>query len=273
MSSVSSSELPRGSTLAAALTTQCRVIQALLMRESAARYGEHKLGFAWSIVEPAAFVAIFVAFRAAISPGDISGMAAIAFMVTGFVPFIMFRNMMSRMQSAISANRRLLSFPQVTTFDVAVSRGLLEVAIGLTVLCVMLTVTHLHFEPLQIERPLDVLAAIAMLAMLGFGMGFLFATLAPLWPSLQQFTSVMLGRPLFFTSGLFFTADSIPEPFRGWLLYNPILHMIEMLRSAFFREFESTHASPAYAIGWAFGALAFGLLVHQALKRRAVIGI
>jgi hypothetical protein len=44
--------------------------------------------------------------------------------------------------------------------------------------------------------------------------------------------------------------------------------MIEMLRSAFFIEFDSRYADPGYASGFAVSAVAFGLLMQRALNRK-----
>ena len=117
------------------------------------------------------------------------------------------------------------------------------------------------------------LAACLLLMTFGTGFGFLFAALTPIVPSTRQIATGLLGRPLFFSSGLFFTAESVPAPLRDWLLYNPLLHMLELLRSAFFHEFESPYGDWSYAVLWAVGAFAFGLLAHQALRRRAIVGL
>jgi capsular polysaccharide transport system permease protein len=102
-------------------------------------------------------------------------------------------------------------------------------------------------------------------------MGFLFASLEPMVPSVKQLSSQVLGRPLYFSSGLFFSADSIPAPVLHYLLYNPILHMIELVRGEFFYGFETNHGSWMYASAWSFGALALGLVAHQAMHKKAIV--
>ncbi len=247
---------------------------ALVLRETLSRYGQHKLGFLWALVEPIVMVGVFASVMGAIRGGDPGGIPIVLFMITGFVPFMMFRDPMNQMQGAIVSNRSLIGFPQVTTFDVIVARSVLECAILSMVFPVILILAQVVLgHSIRVENPLGVLAACALLMTLGTGIGFLFAALAPVMPSSRQVSTALLGRPLFFSSGLFFTAESLPPTIREWLLWNPILHMLELLRSAFFYEFESTHASWHYATVWAVGALAFGMLVHQALRRRAIVGL
>ena len=132
---------------------------------------------------------------------------------------------------------------------------------------------HLAGFSINVQRPLEVLAGCGLLATLGLGAGFMFASITPILPSLRQLTSAFLGRPLFLSSGLFFTAESIPSEIRQYLLYNPIMHILELIRSAFFYEFETTHGSWHYAIAWSVGALAMGLITHQALRKKAIVGL
>ena len=195
------------------------------------------------------------------------------FMITGFVPFMLFRECMNQLQGSIKQNKSLLGFPQVTTFDVIAARALLEVAVLSTVFAVMITGAHIIGLEVRVQNPLGVMAALALLALFGTGIGFSLACIVPLIPSLGQLMNVVFARPLFYASGLFFTADSIPHPYLDYILLNPLLHMIELLRSSFFYSFETTHASWRYAVEATFVSLASGLIVHQALKRRAIIGL
>ena len=175
------------------------------------------------------------------------------------------------MQGAIGQSRSLLTFPQVTTFDVILARGILQILVTFFVLGFLLYLAFLAGFDVKVERPLGVLMVCGLLCVLGLGMGFLFASLEPLIPSIKQFGAQVFGRPLYFSSGLFFSADTLPGPIRDVLLYNPVLHMIELVRGEFFYEFETSYGSWAYASIWAFGAFAVGLTVHQAVRKRAVI--
>lgn len=201
------------------------------------------------------------------------GMPIVTFMITGFVPFTLFRDTMTQCQGAIQQNNTLMAFPQVTTFDVILARGLLEFAVLMSVFVILLLGATALGVDTQIDKPLGVLAACLTLSVFGIGLGFALATISPLIPSTRQFVTAILGRPLFLASGLFYTAESLPPAVRDVLLWNPVLHMIELGRSAYFVQFDSQHASWAYALSWSFGSLAFGLLVHQAVRRRAIVGL
>lgn len=256
-----------------ALETQCRVIHALILRETMSRYGVQKIGFLWALLEPVFMVTLIVGFMSLARSDSPGGMPLVPFMITGFIPFFMFRNTMNQLKSAISSSRSLLGYPQVTTFDVIVARVVLEGGVLLLVFAVVLTMAHLLGYDYRIENPLGVLVICLALMALGSGLGFVLAAVTPIIPSVGQVAALIMGRPLFVTSGLFFTAGSIPDPYRTWLLFNPILHLLELMRSYFFYEFESAYASWTYAGSWVVGTLVFGMLTHQALRRRAIVGL
>ncbi len=256
-----------------AVRTQARVIRALVLRETMTRYGEHKIGFLWAFFEPLLLITIVSLIFSAMGNDIAGGMPIVTFMITGFVPFTLFRDTMTQCQGAIQQNNTLMAFPQVTTFDVILARGLLEFAVLLSVFVILLLGATALGVDTQIDKPLGVLAACLTLSVFGIGLGFALATISPLIPSTRQFVTAILGRPLFLASGLFYTAESLPTAVRDVLLWNPVLHMIELGRSAYFVQFDSQYASWAYALSWSFGSLAFGLLVHQAVRRRAIVGL
>ena len=256
-----------------ALVVHGRVLNALVLREAKTRYGEHKLGFVWAFLEPILMVGVMYLIFSAMRSHMGGGIHIALFMISGFVPFMMFRDTMTQSQGAISQNTSLLGFPQVTTYDLILARALLEVSVLLVVFGVMMMASGLMGLDVRCENPLGVLAACGLFWVLGLGFGFIFASLVPIIPSMRQVTGALLGRPLLFSSGIFYTADSLPSGIRHYLLYNPVLHMVELTRSAYFYEFHSDYGSWSYASSFAFGTLAFGLIVHRAMRKRAIIGI
>lgn len=254
-----------------AITLQARVVGALILREIKTRFGDHKLGYLWALLEPVLFVTIFVGLYALMGKTSISGMPMAQFMLTGITPFFLFRNTMQQTINAIGSNRALLTFPQVTPFDLIIARGILEIATMGVVFALLLIAYEAVGLSIDVQDPLKVISAMGLLGVTGLAMGMMFATIAPLFPSIKQIVAAVFGRPLFLASGLFFTVEMLPPSAREPLLFNPILHMIEILRSAFFVEFDSRYADPSYASSFAVSVLAFGLLIQRALNRRILL--
>ena len=78
------------------IITHSRVVHALILREMRTRFGRAQLGYLWALIEPTLFVLIFFALFALRGRTAVSGMPIALFLLTGTIPFIMFRDTMMR---------------------------------------------------------------------------------------------------------------------------------------------------------------------------------
>ncbi len=251
-----------------ALKVQFRVLWALMLRETKTRYGRMRMGYLWALVEPMIFVAIFFILFTLGGRTLVSGMPLMPFLITGASTFILFRDSMQTSIFAINSNKTLLTFPQVTVFDLVLARVLLEIATHYTAAILLILGVAYFTGPVQIENPLIVTAWFFSAGMLGFGGGLAFGSLAALFPTVQQLIPSFVLRPMFFISGLFFTAEMAPEGVRDLALINPLLQITELVRSAFFIEFESEYAVPSYVILFLLSVVLVGLITQLAFRRR-----
>ena len=245
-----------------------RVFFALILREAETRYGRLKIGYLWAFLEPMLFIAVLAIIFSHGRSLQSGAMPQIQFYATGLLPFFLFRDILTRTMTAVQANFQLLTFPQVQVFDLLIARTMLDIATFFVVFTVLMgSIALLNIEPVHIDSPLRLLQAIAIISLLGLGFGAGMAALVPLFPTVQFLVNSVLVRPLFFMSGIFFTADILPDNIRYYALYNPLLQLIELFRSGFFTEFESENIDNTYLIGFTLCTLFLGLLLQRALKR------
>ena len=247
---------------------QVRVLYAIMLRETRTRYGRQRLGYLWAIIEPMLFVGIFFALFSLAGRPEASGMPLLTFLITGASTYILFRDGLMSCMTASTMNKSLLAFPQVTLFDLTTARGLLEMATHFTAALLLILSVACFDEPVEVENMLSATFWFFSAGVLGLGGGMGFGALVTLFPSVQPLVQAILGRPMFFISGLFFTTDMVPENVLDFALLNPLLHITELIRSAFFREFESQHASPEFVILFILAVLFLGMLIQRALRRR-----
>ena len=252
---------------------QARVIWALVLREANAKFARHRLGYIWAFIEPIAFVAAFTLIVSVAGRSFQSGMPSAPFFITGIVPFFMFREVANATFNGLTANKALLVYPQVNAFDVMLARTLLEMVTGFIVFATLIVTVWCFGVDVRIERPVAVLGWLIAMGLGGFGFGAAVGAIEPLFPAIQRIMSAVVLRPLFWVSGVFFTAEMLPPNLRDLALLNPLVHVIEFLRSAFFHEFESRHAGLSYALFWLLGMVLLALLFHRALRRRILITI
>ena len=80
----------------------------------------------------------------------------------------------------------------------------------------------------------------------------------------------LLTRPLFFISGLFFSLNDIPSQYHHYLLWNPILHAIELIRNACYPSYNADSVSMGYLAFIALATVFFGLAMYRLDWKRMV---
>lgn len=236
-----------------------RTVIALMMREMQTTYGRSPGGYIWAIMEPVGGIALMslvfsLGFRSP-SLGDNFAL----FYATGVIPFLAYTVISGKIAGSLGFSRPLLSYPAVTYIDTIIARMLVNVLTQLMVgylvffgiLTMFNTMTALNLEMIAL--------ASAMGIALSVGIGcincFLFMQF-PFWGSAWG----ILNRPMFLLSGVIFLYDNIPDPYRSYLWYNPLVHVIGSMRAGFYYSYEANYVSPTYVFGISLVCMVMGLV-------------
>ncbi len=119
--------------------------------------------------------------------------------------------------------------------------------------------------------PLTALQAVGGLWLLGLGYGLIASAACELVPEMTRvFTFIMM--PLYMASGVILPIVSIPHPYQGWLLLNPIVHGLESARVGFAPYY---HTVPGVDLGYlylfAVVLIFLGLALHVRFANRLVM--
>lgn len=260
-----SSEISR---LRAAARIQARVIGALILRETRTRFGESRLGYAWALGEPVVHVMILTIIFSSIRSRSVPlGTSMEMFFLTGIVPMLLFRNLVSSTMTAISSNEALLNYPLVRPMDAFLSRIILESA-TMAISTLIIGAIFMSQGLLVISSdPVGVLAAFGAAIFLGSGIGILGAAISIIFSTWNKIWR-WIQRMLYLTSGVFFVVDFLPVAARDILFWNPAAHAIAWMRSAHYPGYESEFLDTNYILIVSGVTLAFGLLGERALRRR-----
>jgi capsular polysaccharide transport system permease protein len=249
------------------LQTQLQVVHALVMRETRTRFGAHQLGYIWALIEPLFWVITFYWIFTLMGRSVTYGMDIVTFITTGIIPFLLFRQTLAQAHTAIPANKALLYYPQIRPLDLVMARTSLEIATLVTVFAIIMGGHALYTGELIIEKPLTVLIGLLLAGLLGASLGLFFSILS-MYSKIVNRLVPMMNRPLFFTSGLFFTANQLPTNVRELLLWNPILHTVEMVRDGWFYTYEAHYLDISYVLYWIIGCAYIGLVLERMARRR-----
>lgn len=249
------------------LQVQARVVYALMLRDMRTRFGRTLAGWFIMILWPLSHALVLTVFYAAahrIAPigGDVS-----VFVGTGVLPYVLCFYPARMIMLAVVQNQALLNFPVVKTIDVIFARGILEIINAFWVVflfCLILYIAGIEFFP---KRPEDAVLAILATIYLGFAIGFVSAVLYKLW---RPWLGVQIGFLVvgYITSGAFFIPTSLPQWMREILWFNPMLHAVEWLRSAYYEGYGHGMLNPAYLIGYSTVLLFSGLAAERGVRGR-----
>lgn len=243
-----------------------RAVLALILREMSTTYGRSPGGYLWAVLEPAAGVALLTLIFSAGFRSPPLGTSFVLFYAAGLLPFLMYSDIALKVGQTIRFSRALLVYPRVTFLDALLARLLLA---AFTQLMVCFLVLGAVMLTLRGDTVLDLarLAQACLLAIaLAAGVGTLNAFLVlayPLWETIWAITT----RPLFLISGVFFLFEAVPEPWAGYLWFNPLVHVVGVMRSGVYPFYPAAYASPAYVTLVALGTLLAGLLLLQRYHR------
>ena len=247
---------------------QSRVLHALMMREVITRYGRGNLGVLWLVGEPMIFtIGVATLWSAAGLQHGGTGIAIVAFAVTGYSSVLMWRNATSQCSSAIEQNKPLLFHRSVLIIDVFFTRIALEI-IGATTSFILLSFFFIFIGWMPMpDNLLLVLEGWLMLAWFG-------ASLALLVGGGTAFSNLVhrLWHPiaylLFPMSGAAFMVDWLPKRLQDAVLLLPMVHGVELLRHGFFGNAVRTHYDIGYMATCCLVLSLCGLYVVREASRR-----
>ena len=241
----------------------------LLMRELKTRFGNYRMGYAWAILDPLVAISVFCILFGIRQRNGFGGVEAPVFIASGYLPFLMFQNTVSRLQSAVSANKGLFCYRQVTPFSTLFSRFVLEIMLGVLVAFVLISsLLWFGFNALPSD-PLAVLAGYGLLMVLSFAIGSLFCIAASLSSEAEKLIPILM-RPLMWISAVFFPLAAVPQSYQHLLLWNPIVHALELIRSGWISGFNTAGGSWTYLCSFTLISLTLAMSSYR-LSRHQLI--
>jgi capsular polysaccharide transport system permease protein len=242
-----------------------RVIAALILREMSTTYGRSPGGYIWAILEPLGTIAVMSAVFSTGFRSPSLGSNFPIYYATGVMPFYAFLMPANAVTGSIQFSKNLLSYPAVTFIDAILARFLLNFLTQLLVSYIVLTVLLTIYDTSNALEFDKLLLAYSMAAALGIGFGTLNCFLTSIVPVWRQVWA-MLSRPLVLLSGVIFLHERIPDPYRTWLEYNPLVHVVGESRAAFFPYYQAAYVDPTYVFLTSLIMLVFGLVFLRRYK-------
>ncbi|MER2507177.1 MAG: ABC transporter permease [Amaricoccus sp.] len=248
-----------------------RVLFALVAREMATSYGKSYGGYFWAIAQPLGGVFLLaILFSLALRAPPL-GTSFLLFYAAGTIPYQLFKITSSAVARSVKSNSGLLTYSVVTTLDAVFAKYVFSV-VTMFLIALVLYPTVILFFNVPVNLDLGAIAlAFFLSSFLGLGIGTLNCVLFGFFPTWNNIWRV-LTRPLFFLSGVLFLYESMPPVVQNVLWYNPVVHVLSLMRSGFYSEYDPQFISYPYVIGIALGSFALGGYLLRRHSARLIEG-
>jgi len=246
------------------------VLFAFFMRELKTRFGTSKNGYLWMLAEPIFHILLLSTIFYELGKTISINISFPMFLIIGLLPYFLFNNIVNKIIVSIEANKGLMAYSPVEYIDPIIARTLLEVFLFMITFLIVnfIFVMIGIFEPPQ--NTLLFFSLIFGIIIFAFGFGLISVIIKEYWTNFNKILVIFM-RPLYYISGIFFTANIIPSQYRDYFLYNPLFQYIEALRASWFRDFNDQYVNYYYIFGTSIVFLAISLLVYQLNKERIKI--
>jgi len=223
-------------------------IFALMARERLTRFSGGRLGPAWAILTPVAWIAFVVILFRVLDRSPAMHVGPEIFVATGVLPYISFRQAVTSMTRAYPAHRYLRYIRPVSLNEILLATILLEALNMIMAAVVIFGIVTLLFGAALPDNLSLVALGFGLAWCLSAGLGRLVAIIGLYSDSFARTVPILL-RPLFWISGIFYTAAELPEAVQSILWYSPLLHVTEIIRSGYFAVYDSPIATAWMPIG------------------------
>lgn len=244
------------------LEVQQAAVKALFLREIKTRFGKYRLGYFWAILEPAAHLLVLLTIFGFIMHRTMPDISFPVFLLNGLIPYFLFSNIATRSIGAIEANQGLFNYRPVKPIDTIISRALLETLIYSGVYIILMCVVALFGEQFSVSSILTLVLTWSLLVIFSFGVGLIFMVLGKTFPETEKFLPIMI-KPLYFVSCVMFPLHAIPKEYWPYLLWNPLIHVVELSRESVVAGYVSEGVSLNYLGLCALLAVFVGLALYR----------
>lgn len=227
-----------------------RSIFALMLREMSSTYGRSPGGYVWALLEPVGAISMFtliIAVGLRFHAPSI-GISFELFFASGIMPYLLYLGVSRKVAGAIPFSRVLLFYPSVKYSDTILARFFLQVIIHSMVFCIVITTILLLFENHALPQLMPMLQSLLMAAFFGLGVGVLNAYLFPVYPIWKSIWGI-ITTPLFIMSTVIYSYENLPRLGQEILWYNPLVHVVGMMRRGVYGTYDASWVSPTYVFG------------------------
>ncbi|MEM1161602.1 MAG: ABC transporter permease [Pseudomonadota bacterium] len=241
------------------------LVYSLVVRDLRTEHKNAALGILISVAQPLVAGIIFYTFISLMGgrAGQVRG-DHLTFVLIGFILFFVHIRTVAAVAGALRQD--MMNHQRLSPFLMVCVKAISSFYKNTFALLIMLVANYLLRDVWEMQDPYRFVSAYFWAWFGGIGVGILFLAAVRYftWGALLQTTYV---RIMFFTSGKFFVANSMPGFLRPYMDWNPMFHLLDQGRSAAFLNYTARTTNMDYPILVYVVLLVIGMLVEAYVRR------
>lgn len=225
------------------------------------------MGYFWAIVEPSVQIAVFLVVKVLFFNRSMPGVDFTVFLATGFIAYNLFKNIVMHSMNAFESNQALFVYSQVRPIHTIFARVLVEFIVFIFISLFFLSIGWYFESQIIPDNLLNVILAVLWFMLFGTSLGILFAVIGTFYETFKKIIKLIF-TPMLFLSALFYTVDQLPPVVREYILYNPIVHFVELVHGSYIDVLHTDYVDFEYMFLWTTIPLFLGLYFYLKSERK-----
>ena len=208
------------------------LLEEIVKKNFSSKYKDSVLGVMWTILSPLLMMALFTIIFSTIFGKTIQNFPV--YFLCGWCLFQFFTYSISISMNALKGNKSILQRTPAPKY-IFVLGGILSeflnylIMLVLLVIIMLITSSPFHF-PIIFCSIIPIISVFIMIV----GLGLMLSIACVYYADIEHLWRV-ISMMLMYASAIFYPMEIIPEPFRGYMMLNPLYWAIDQLRCFVYR--------------------------------------
>lgn len=238
--------------------------KALFLREALSRLTGSRIAWLWLLFEPIFHMSFLLFIFTVMRMRTVGGINIVVWLLVGLIFFFTFKRTATQTKNGITPNKQLFTYRQVKPIDTVISRAFLEAFLMTIIGFIVVAAASLFGVDFMPNDFLSLILAFFGIWLFGLGFGLITSVCIQLAPDSDHIINLLM-TPAYMLSGVIIPISNVPEPYRHYLSYNPIVHGIETARQAMSTYY---HTIPELDLNYLYSADLVTIFIGLALHRR-----
>ena len=203
------------------------LLEEIVKKNFSSKYKDSVLGILWTILSPLLMMVLFTIIFSTIFASTIDNFYA--YFLCGWCLFQFFSSSISSSMNALKGNKSILQrtpAPKYIFVLGGILSEFLNFLIMLILLVVIMFITHAPFYfPIIFCSIIPIISIFIMIV----GLGLILSIACVYYTDIRHLWTI-ISMMLLYASAVFYPMNIIPEPFRGYMMLNPLYWIIDQFR-------------------------------------------